>query len=261
MMRTSALQIARRGAAWLSCACALACSSEGGETPGADVPGFNPDGTPRAPGSSNPASPRVANYDRALGMLIGQGAGGPGSDEEGELPSEIAPSAGGSGDPTDNGDIEIPVFDGPDETPPPCSGCVELNMDVNDINQRDDFVFNASATGITRVVWTIIIPFNSDQLFVQPFVDGNYGTYTDLDANAFEIGTPIPFVHNYAGNGTNVGLAIGSAGAWTGDMRMAIYVDSVTLEGAATGSRTFDASAEGFAPRSATRNPGLVHHP
>ncbi len=259
MMRTSALQISRLGASCLLAACALGCSGEDVEGPGPNAPRVNPDGTPISSGN-NPTAPRVANYDRAAGMSIGQGAGGPGSEED-ALPSEIAPSAGGSGNPPDDGEIEIPVFEGPDETPPPCSGCVELNMDVNDINQRDDFVFNAGASGVTRVVWSLIIPFNSDQLFVQPFVDSSYGTYTDLDANAFAVGTPFQLVHQFTGTANTVGLAIGSAGAWTGDMRMAVYVDSVTLEGAATGSRTFDVSAEGFAARSASRNPGLVHHP
>lgn len=201
----------------------------------------------------------VRGYDRPPGMPIGRGAAG---DDEGPAPA----ATGGSGAdlPADEPDpLVIPTFEAPPaEQPPPCSGCVELNMRVDDINQRDEFVFSAGGVAVTRVVWTLIIPFNSDQLFVQPFVDSAYGTYTDLDANAFAIDTPVELVHQYSGTANNVGIAIGSAGAWTGDMTMSVFVDSVRLEGAAaTASRAFDTDAQGLATRSSAHEPRVVHHP
>jgi len=60
----------------------------------------------------------------------------------------------------------------------PCSGRVELNVDVDDIDQRDEFVFDAGGVRVKRVVWTILVSFNSDQLAVQPLVEGKRGEYT-----------------------------------------------------------------------------------
>lgn len=241
---------------------AAACSDEAGgtdvamsmfpNTPGASGGGVSGSGVSLQGGG-------VDNYNRPLGMPIGRGV-----PSNGDVPdvSEPVGAGGTAASPTDVNDLEIPDFEEPEEDPPPCSGCVELNTDVNDINQRDDFVFNAGNVAVTRVVWTIIVPFNSDQLFVQPFVDGSYGTYTDLDANAFPVDTPVELVHAYAGNAGQVGLAIGSAGAWTGDMTMSLFVDSVTLEGAnAAASRTFDVGVDGFATRSNARSPRVVFHP
>jgi hypothetical protein len=238
-----------------------ACGSDDGSDPaGAALPSMVPpagsSGAPQSAGTpSDDSAPGVANYDRPAGMPIGRGPGGPSEGNVSGAP--IVPPA-----PEDEGQLEIPVFEDPGvDAAPPCNGCVELNVLVNDINQRDDFVFSAGGVNVTRVVWTIIVPFNSDQLFVQPFVDAAYGTYTDLDANAFTVGTPVQLVHQYSGSANTVGLAIGSAGAWTGNQTMRVYVDSVTLEGAASGSRTFDADAQGVANRTNAHQPRVVYHP
>jgi len=45
---------------------------------------------------------------------------------------------------------------------------VELNVYVNDINQRDQFGFALDGLRVSRVVWTLLVNFNSDQLAVQP---------------------------------------------------------------------------------------------
>jgi hypothetical protein len=252
------------GATLSLCLALGACSGEDDpsmsgsmSTPGSVPPGGT-NASPATPSGSG-VSPGVSNYDRPLGMPIGQGASG-------NVPAPAAaPDAPPVGTPDENAavdeDLEIPVFV-PMEEPPPCSGCVEFKVDVDDINQRDNFVFGPSATNVTRVVWTLIVPFNSDQLFVQPFVDNAYGTFTDLDANAFAVGTPVELVHQYSGNAGTVGLAVGSSGAWTGNMTMSVFVDSVTLEGAdAAASRTFDADVGGFVVGSNTHNPQIVYHP
>jgi hypothetical protein len=158
-------------------------------------------------------------------------------------------------------DLDIPVFT-PMEEAPPCSGCVELNVDVNDINQRATFAFDGGGATVTRVVWTIIVPFNSDQLFVQPFVDSSYGTYTDLDANAFAVDTPVQLVHQYSGPASTVGIAVGSSGAWTGNMTLSVFIDSVMLEGAdPSASRTFEVDQGGFVAGANSQNPKIVYHP
>lgn len=239
-----------------------ACGSDDGTGASAPPP-FNPGGsdspgpastTPGASGGEN--APSVANYNRPAGMPIGQGSDGP-APGEGDLGgTPIAPAQ------PDDGELEIPVFEDPTaNATPPCNGCIELNVLVDDINQRDDFVFTAGGVNVTRVVWTIIVPFNSDQLFVQPFVNESYGTYTDLDANAFTVDTPVQLVHQFSGTANTVGLAIGSAGAWTGNQTMQVFVDSVTLEGAASGSRSFDGDAQGVASRTNAHQPRVVYHP
>jgi hypothetical protein len=162
----------------------------------------------------------------------------------------------------DESALDIPVFDqATDDLGPPCSGCVELNLDVSDINQRDEFAFDAGGAAVTSITWTLVVPFNSDQLFVQPFVGGAYGTYTALHVNTFAQNTPVEFVHAFSGSAGQVGLAMGSSGAWTGNMRMSVFVEAVTLVGADGASRTFDMGAEGLAARSATNNPGVVYYP
>lgn len=214
------------------------------------------------PSSMQPASPPppadpapgVSNYDRPPGMPIGQEA--PPADEE---PGQEAPTPDDGV--TVDEELDIPVFvPMPDE--PPCSGCVELSVDVSDINQRAVFAFSGGGANVTRVVWTIIVPFNSDQLFVQPFVDSAYGTFTDLDANAFPLDTPVQLVHQYSGPAGTVGLAVGSSGAWTGNMTMSVFVDAVTLEGGpASASRTFDADVGGMTAGANAQNPQIVYHP
>jgi hypothetical protein len=237
-----------------------ACS--GGDDPESSGPGGFMPGTTPGSGSGGttlpPADPApgVSNYERPLGMPIGQAAPEPGA-----APGTEGPGATPDDDVEAGEDIEIPVFT-PEEEAPPCAGCVELNVDVNDINQRDSFVFAGGGANVTRVVWTIIVPFNSDQLFVQPFVDNNYGTFTDLDANAFPIDTPVQLVHQFSGTAGTVGIAVGSSGAWTGNMTMSVFVDAVTLEGAdPSASRTFDADVQGLLVASTTHNAKIVYHP
>lgn len=238
-------------AALFACSASVAACSGGGS-------GSDPEqsGLPNSPGSSG-SGVGVRGYERGPGMPIGQG---PASTTED--PPEPVLGVGGSAPGEAPEDIEIPSFETPLEDPPPCSGCVELNVDVSDINQRDTFSFSAGGVNVTRVVWTLIIPFNSDQLFVQPFVDSAYGAFTDLDANAFAEDTPVQLVHQFSGTANNVGIAVGSSGAWTGNMTMSVFIDAVTLEGAgATASRTFDADVQGLTNRSANYNPKVVFHP
>lgn len=232
------------------------CSGDEGSGEGSGLAEFTPGtGLVTTLPPADPA-PGVSNYERPLGMPIGQSAPA----ETDEVAGEPAPE--GMDDEMQAGEeIEIPVFTPMDEAAP-CSGCVELNVDVNDINQRNSFVFAGGGNNVTRVVWTIIVPFNSDQLFVQPFVDNNFGTFTDLDANAFAINTPVQLVHQYSGSAGTVGLAVGSSGAWTGNMTMSVFVDSVTLEGAdPSASRTFDNDAQGLLAASGLYNPKIVYHP
>jgi hypothetical protein len=246
------------------CSGLIACSGE--DDPAADPPGAGgvgpsmpaiPSSGVTAAGGAAAVGVGVSNYDRPPGMPIGQGASGG---------VDTPATAGGatSEGPDDvevDQEVEIPVLP-PMDDGPPCTGCVELSVDVDDINQRDNFVFAPGMVSVTRVVWTIIVPFNSDQLFVQPFVDNSYGTFTDLDANAFAIDTPIQLIHEYSGPAGTVGLAVGSSGAWTGNMTMSVFVDSVTLEGAAeTASRTFDTDVGGLVVGSNTNNPKIVYHP
>jgi hypothetical protein len=250
----------------------LGCSSEpdaaASETNGSSGSGAANEANPGSPNGSGGSGTitGVANFNRPAGMAIGTGASGPRLD-----PGEGEPEAGGSGGlpvvpPEEKpADIEIPDFETPPPpAAPPCSGCVELNVLVNDINQRDDFVFSAGGVGVTQVVWHLIIPFNSDQLFVQPFVDSAYGTFTDLDANAFPVGMPATVTQTLAAsvNANNIGLAVGSSGAWTGNMTMSVFVDAVTIAGAgAAASRSFDAGLEGLATRTSAHSPAVVYHP
>jgi hypothetical protein len=265
--RPSAMNRSRPALPWATLALCLALGACSGEddpalegsmsAPGSAVPRPS-DGSPAGAGGSA-VGPGVANSNRPLGMPIGQGASG---NAPPPVPApDTPPVATPEEDAAADEELEIPVFV-PMQEPPPCTACVEFRVDVDDINQRDNFVFGASATNVTRVVWTLIVPFNSDQLFVQPFVDSAYGTFTDLDANAFAVDTPVQLVHEYSGNAGTVGLAVGSSGAWTGDMTMSVFVDSVTLEGAdAAASRTFDADVGGFVVGSNTHNPQIVYHP
>jgi len=225
-------------------------------TPGS--PSNGQAGRGSTPGSAN-SGPFVAidGFGRAPGMAIGQGAGDE-EVEDGETNTPpLAPAA------SDPDDVEIPVF----ETPPPevvapCSGCVELSAVIDDINQRSDFSFNAGGVAITGVTWTLLIPFNSDQLFMRSFVNGSDGTYTFMSANLFPaLNTRVQFVQQINATATTVGFAIGSAGAWTGDQRISIFIDSVTLEGAPNAGKTFDTDAGGITPRSTERSPSVVFHP
>lgn len=251
----SRMRLRLASAFWVgSTLAALACS--GDERGALGSPGGGEDGAtgPAEAAADDADSPGVADFDRPLGMPIGQGAA------SAEAAPAVAPTPVGDTDVAEV-DLEIPALPPPEELAP-CSGCVELNVDVNDINQRDSFVFSPGTVNVTRVVWTLVVPFNSDQLFVQPFVDNVYGTFTDLDANAFAVDTPVQLVHEYSGPASTVGLAVGSSGAWTGNMTMAVFVDSVTLEGAdPAASRSFDADVGGLVVGSNAHNPQIVHHP
>jgi hypothetical protein len=196
----------------------------------------------------------VGHFQRPAGMPIGTR----GTLDEGAAavpPPEV----------TDNTDLTIPAFRAtsgvPVPAPLPCSGCVELNVDVNDINQRDEFVFDAGGVRVTRVVWTILVNFNSDQLAVQPLVDDKRGKYTSLHVNTFPLGKPVEVAQDFKGKAHSIGLIVGSSGAWTGNQTMSVFVDSVRVEGPAGFSRSFDASDEGFAPRTHAHQPRVVAHP
>jgi hypothetical protein len=183
-------------------------------------------------------------------MPIGTGASG------GEL-VEPPPAS-------DNSDLAIPEYAPPVAAPAPpvpCTGCVELAAYVNDINQRDEFAFGAAGSPVTRVVWTIRVNFNSDQLAVQPFVDDVYGKYTNLHVNTFPLATPVEVVQDVERNAQAIGLVIGSSGAWTGDQVMSVFVDSVRVEGARPFEKAFATGPEGLEPRTARRQPRLVWHP
>jgi hypothetical protein len=166
---------------------------------------------------------------------------------------------------TDNTDLTIPAFGATPGVPapaaPPCSGCVELSVAVNDINQRDEFVLDAGGVRVTRVVWTILVSFNSDQLAVQPLVDDQRGKYTSLHVNTFPLGKPVEVTQDFKGKAHSIGLIVGSSGAWTGNQTMSVFVDSLRVEGPLGFTRSFDASDEGLAPRTHAHEPRVVAHP
>ena len=200
----------------------------------------------------------VARFNRPPGMPIGTGAsGGQLDDPEAVLAlDEPATNAAPPGtDVASSGGASRAVAPTP---PVPCSGCVELRVDVNDINQRDEFVFAAGGAPITRVVWTVRVNFNSDQLAVQPFVDGKYGPYTNLHVNTFPLGAPVQVVQEHAGKAQHIGLAVGSSGAWTGNQTMSVFIDSVSVEGPRGFTQSFETGSEGLEPRTHANNPQHV---
>ena len=204
--------------------------------------------------------PGVGHYDRPPGMPIGTHA----SSEERAAREASALAAEGAGDATDNSDVAIPRFEQAPERPPPasvpCTGCVELQVDVSDINQRDEFAFDAGGARITRVVWTLLVSFNSDQLAVQPFVDKERGKYTALHVNTFPLGAPVQVEQVYAGAAHQVGLIVGSSGAWTGNQTMSVFVDAVSVEGPGGFQKSFAADAEGLEPRTQEHQPHVLAH-
>lgn len=138
---------------------------------------------------------------------------------------------------------------------------MELNVDVSDINQRDEFAINLDGTRIQRVVWTLLVNFNSDQLAVQPSVDGKHGNYTSLHVNLFPLGKPVEVAQDFDGKAHTAGLVIGSSGAWTGDQTVSVFVDSIRIEGAHLFTKSFDDGPDGLQPRTHLRNPKVVFHP
>ncbi len=202
----------------------------------------------------------VGHFARPPGMPIGTGASG-GYLEETDDPLSADEPGGASG----NADLTIPKFGA--STPAllpvdsPCAGCVELNVDVSDINQRDEFAMGLDGARIRRVVWTVLVNFNSDQLAVQPFVDGKYGKYTSLHVNVFPLGKPVEVAQDFDGKAHTVGLVVGSSGAWTGNQTMSVFVDSLRIEGEHSLTKSFDDGPDGLAPRTHVRNPKVVFHP
>jgi hypothetical protein len=193
-------------------------------------------------------------------MPIGTGASG-GSRDEADDPMR----ADEPGNEPGNAELTIPKFDASAAplTPAkiPCGGCVELTLDVNDINQRDEFAISLDGTRIRRAIWTLLVNFNSDQLAVQPFIDGKYGKYTSLHVNLFPLGKPVEVAQDFDGKAHTVGLVVGSSGAWTGNQTMSVFVDSLRIEGPQPLTKSFDSGPEGFGPRTHVRNPKLVFHP
>lgn len=201
----------------------------------------------------------VRGFGRPPGMPIGTGGSGVAHALQDEDPDAVPPEA------RDGAELKIPHFSAPPALPSvaaaPCSGCVELQVDVSDINQRDEFAMALGGVQLKRVVWTVLVNFNSDQLAVQPFVDGVYGKYTSLHVNTFPLGTAVEVAQELKGRAQQVGLKVGSSGAWTGNQTMSVFVTGLRIEGPGAVNRTFDAGPEGFAPRTQSRNPRLVFHP
>lgn len=191
----------------------------------------------------------IAHYGRPRGMPIGTGHGQL-DDSDGTPPPEV----------TGNAALPIPKYALAPPPPPPCSGCVELSVYLNDINQRDEFAFDAGGAAVTRVVWTLLVNLNSDQLAVQPFVNERKGKYTEIDANAFPLGKPVELVQEFEGTARRIGLIVASSGAWTGDQRVSVFVDAVRAEGPRGFQKTFDSSSEGFTARTQAREPRVEFH-
>jgi hypothetical protein len=143
----------------------------------------------------------------------------------------------------------------------PCAGCLELQVDVDDINQRDEFAFAANGVRVTRVVWTILVNFNSDQLALQPFVNEARGKYTSLHVNTFPLGKPVDITQEFAGKVAAFGLVVGSSGAWTGNQTMSVFIDAVRVEGPEPFTKSFASSDEGLVPRTRKYNAKTVLHP
>ena len=205
-------------------------------------------------------TPAIGNFGRPPGMPIGTGPGGQG---EGALASHelTAVNADSAGDAVG---LAIPTFEhevADDGASAPCSGCLELHVDVRDINQRDEFSMNVDGATVTRVVWTLLVTFNSDQLAVQPFVDDQRGKYTALHVNTFPLRAPVRVEQDHTGPAQEVGLVVGSSGAWTGNETMSVFVDSVRVEGPKGFTREFTKTAEGLSARTHGHNPEVVVHP
>ncbi len=191
----------------------------------------------------------VARYGRPRGMPIG--TGGPVEDADATPPPEVTGSTA----------LPIPKYHVAGPPPPPCSGCVELSVLLNDINQRDEFAFDARGAAVTRVIWTLLVNLNSDQLAVQPFVNERKGKYTEIDANAFPLGKPVELVQEFRGTAQRIGLIVASSGAWTGDQRVSVFVDGVRVEGPSAFELTFDNGPDGFTARTRAREPRVEFHP
>jgi hypothetical protein len=205
----------------------------------------------------------VGRFHRPPGMAIGTGAtGGQLADPEAVVALDEPAS---DADLTSDVDLALPRATTPAVDPVasivPCVGCLELSVNVSDINQRDEFAFAAGGVAVTRVVWTVRVNFNSDQLAVQPFIDGKYGKYTNLHVNTFPLGAPVEVEQELRAKAQNIGLSVGSSGAWTGNQTMSVFIDSVSVEGPHGFTKTFDTGPDGLAPRTHAYNSKAVFHP
>lgn len=196
--------------------------------------------------------------DAGDGFGIGQGDGERYSDL-----ADIPPAEG------ESLDFEVPELNADPDAPqpPPCSTCAELNMRVDDVNQRATFALTVEAAEgtalATQVVWTLIIPFNSDQLFIQPNAGGTSGNYTNLHINNFEPNTPVQFVQTLSRPVavSRLAMSIGSSGAWTGDRTMQLFIDSVEIVSDDGASLVVDAELEGFNALGDNFEPQVQFHP
>ncbi len=187
--------------------------------PGALLGCLEAAGRPAVPGA-------IENYGRGKGMPIGTR----GATEPPELAEPLAP-----GEAERLQSLSIPRFEARDEgrraRPAPCRECLELNVYVRDINQRDEFALSVGGEALIEVIWTLRVNFNSDQLAVQSFIDEERGPYTKLDVQHFPLGEPVALKQSFRGRAERVGLVVGSSGAWTGDQVLELFVDSLELVG------------------------------
>lgn len=228
-----------RGSRWLSLLVLSSCAGQSGVQAQAE----------RAAG--------VRGFGRPPGMAIGTGGSAPAYEASDDVPAELRREP-----------VAAIVQLGPAPVPPaaeaaPCSGCLELQVEVNDINQRDEFALALGGLRVRRVVWTVLVNFNSDQLAVQPFIDGKYGKYTSLHVNTFPLGAAVEVVQELDGKAVaaqHVGLKVGSSGAWTGNQTMSVFVSELRIEGPRPLHEPFDAGAAGLQPRTQSHNPRVVFH-
>jgi hypothetical protein len=196
----------------------------------------------------------IAGYGRPAGLPIGTGGSlGEREDPDATPPPEV----------TGADALAIPTLPLAEQPPPPapCAGCVELSVHLNDINQHDDFAFDAGGANVIRVIWTLATNFNSDQLVVRPFVDGRRGSSIEVDANGFPLGKPVELVQEIAGTARWVGLALGSLDAWSVDQRVSIFVLRVRGEGPGGFDKVFRDEGHGLVPRTRQRQPRVTLQP
>jgi hypothetical protein len=205
----------------------------------------------------------VGHFKRSRGMPIGTGADGGGIDARGGAPVMVEALEPPPAEVTAGRDPDATDSAASPSSPAavPCSGCLELDVDVDDINQRDEFVFATNGIRVTRVVWTLLVNFNSDQLAVQPFINDKQGKYTSLHVNTFPLGKPVEIEQEFKGKADTVGLVVGSSGAWTGNQTMSVFVDSVRVEGPQGFTKDFASDDGGLAPRTQKFKPKAVLHP
>jgi hypothetical protein len=220
----------------------------------------------------------------------GSGTGGSGTGGSGTGGSGTGGTSSGTGgtsaeDP-DAGDGDASTADGGDAGPPPCTGCVELRVDLDDNNQLAFFQTqfgSADLSGVT-VTFSIRALSLSDQLTASPFAtDG-----TTEGGSDFTLGNA--FTQLNAGNGFDdtetfvdvaldidalgvadaefdptdviaLGVQFGSAGAFgTDPATEVLLLDSVTFDGGPLDDITFTDDEEGFAFAGFGQPASFVHH-